>query len=1299
MSLTVGELNAYLRLDDGSWKRSLDVAGAEFQRFKSRIDVQLQELERSFKEMSAQVKITADTRQAEKDVRAFIRRMNALRVSINVNVSAARALQQLQQIEDRVREISRLSASITVRADTGDTAAELRAIRDLITRINGSRPSVTVNANTARAEAALRRLEAAQRDAGRDHGLSGIALSLGGVVSAARNAASSLAGVAGSAGLIAAVLGAAIPVAAGLAAALVAIAPAAAIGATAVFSLASAFGAIKLGTSGIGGAFKAAFAPAVSGGGAAAGSANQAASAMQAVKDATQQAAYANQAAARTVVDAERNVADAQKASKQAQLDLNDARQQAVRDLRDLNDQLTDARFDERDASAEVTQALGELNQARANGMGPGTDLDALQLAYDKAVQKLKEAKEHTDDLTTDTAKANKAGVDGSQTMVAAKQKVADSNRTLSDQERALSDARVQQARTAAAGLESIQKAEEALAAAGASAGGGGGGVDKLGQALAKLSPNARAFVMQVIALKGAWTSMQQAVQNKLFEGLAASLKTTAASVLPVLRTGLVQSAGALNLMAKGAMAAATGVAKDGTLGMALSSASAGLHNLAGIPGIVVKALTQLAAAAGPAFEQLTAAAGRGAASIGAKLNDAFKSGRMKAAIDQAVTLIKQIGKIAGNVGSILGSLFSAANASGGGFLNTLQTITGALATAFKSDAVQAGLRALFQTMALIARTVGPLLITALQSVAPVLVALAPPVQHLVTALGSALGPIIKGLGPILVVVAQAFGQLLTGFEPVIAALPQLMGPIAAVVSALASAGPAVGLLLVAFNPFLGILVLLSPVLAQLVAPIGALLKGLSPLIAAVGVFAGQLGQALVPIVTALAPVLGAVAGVLGSLLIAVAPLLKVLGTLIAVALKPLGPIFKTIGGVIQQLAPVVAKLAAGLGKALTPVLSALGVILGKIITQYAKQFTMLFTQMAPVIAVIIPVLVQLGESLGQILLAIAPLIPQVMLLSVQMITMLLPAILPLVPLLADLTEAFLILATWTITKVVVPVMSGLIKFMQGLQHALKPAVDAVEWVTKTIAGAFQWLFDILLGHSIIPDIVNGAVRWFASLPAKAWGALSGLAGNLAGRARDAGVSMVNAIRTGLSNAVAWINGLPGRAVNALGNMSGKLYDSGKALIQGFIDGISSKLGAVGNAVSSVLGAAADFFPHSPAKKGPFSGRGYPLYSGQAIGAATAVGLLSQRSTVSDAARQLAAAAQSELAVPGTPTGALTTPPGAARGYAAGHTGAGGGTPTRVIISLIGADDAVVKAVRSRIKVSGGSAQVVLGTG
>jgi hypothetical protein len=94
---------------------------------------------------------------------------------------------------------------------------------------------------------------------------------------------------------------------------------------------------------------------------------------------------------------------------------------------------------------------------------------------------------------------------------------------------------------------------------------------------------------------------------------------------------------------------------------------------------------------------------------------------------------------------------------------------------------------------------------------------------------------------------------------------------------------------------------------------------------------------------------------------------------------------------------------------------------------------------------------------------------------------------------------------------------------------------------------------------------------------------------------------IVAAVSDGVGKAIEFVKSLPGKAVAVLSGLGSKLFNSGKALIGGFIDGIKSMIGNVGKVASDVVGTVAKFFPHSPAKEGPLSGRGYTTFSGQAL--------------------------------------------------------------------------------------------------
>ncbi|MFE9645321.1 hypothetical protein ACFYO0_14630 [Streptomyces sp. NPDC006365] len=430
---------------------------------------------------------------------------------------------------------------------------------------------------------------------------------------------------------------------------------------------------------------------------------------------------------------------------------------------------------------------------------------------------------------------------------------------------------------------------------------------EEFNEALKKLSPEAQTFALAVRDLGPAWKQLQQEVQDELFRGLGENLTRTAESVLPVLRRELFNTATALGDMAAGAMGAASELAENGTLGRAMGSASKGLSNLSGLPEVVVTALGQIAAAAGPSFERLSGMAADAGFRIGEKLSGAFESGRMQEAIETAIDLVGELAEVGANIGSILGSVFKAADVSGGGLIGTLQEVTGALADAFASPAVQDGLTSLFQTMATLAQTAAPLLGHALAAIAPVLTALGPPVQRLIEDLGAALGPVIEELSPILGAAAAAVGVLIDAARPFLPVLSDL--------------------LVIALRPLTPILIKLGEIFNEL-APVFAGLAAtadatLAPVLEGLGEIAVQLVTqfgdqllALLPQVAAaamaLTPFMIQLGQSLGEILMELAPLLPQLMSLGLAFLSQILPPLVAVLPPLVQLASILLRLATG---------------------------------------------------------------------------------------------------------------------------------------------------------------------------------------------------------------------------------------------------------------------------------------------------------------------------------------------------------------------------------------------------
>lgn len=196
----------------------------------------------------------------------------------------------------------------------------------------------------------------------------------------------------------------------------------------------------------------------------AADAAERTADTRQALVRANQDAARAAEDAARRVRDAEDSLTDAQGSAREAQLRLNEARRQARRDLVDLQNQLDSAQLSERSAVFELEEALVHLNVVLEDEQATQREKDVAQLRADQAKEALEQQQLETKRLEQDTKAANKAGVEGSEGVKNAKDQITDANDRVRDAEQAVADARAAQDRTAIDNAERLADAREAVA-------------------------------------------------------------------------------------------------------------------------------------------------------------------------------------------------------------------------------------------------------------------------------------------------------------------------------------------------------------------------------------------------------------------------------------------------------------------------------------------------------------------------------------------------------------------------------------------------------------------------------------------------------------------------------------------------------------------------------------------------------------------------------------------------------------------------------------------------------------------
>jgi phage-related protein len=180
-----------------------------------------------------------------------------------------------------------------------------------------------------------------------------------------------------------------------------------------------------------------------------------------------------------------------------------------------------------------------------------------------------------------------------------------------------------------------------------------------------------------------------------------------------------------------------------------------------------------------------------------------------------------------------------------------------------------------------------------------------------------------------------------------------------------------------------------------------------------------------------------------------------------------------------------------------------------------------------------------------------------------------------------------------------------------------------------------------------------------------------------AARALGSGaVAAFNALVAGGGRIISFFRALPGRIISFLASLPGRMLELGQGIIQRLIDGIMSRVAAVGNAIGSIAQKVRNFLPFSPAKEGPLSGSGDPFKAGQHISDMLAGGIASRRGGIGGA------------------MGGALAPAGGGRG------GGPGSGPLVLHINIGGRQlaEVLVDPLRKSIRTRGGDVQVVLGS-
>jgi phage-related protein len=434
--------------------------------------------------------------------------------------------------------------------------------------------------------------------------------------------------------------------------------------------------------------------------------------------------------------------------------------------------------------------------------------------------------------------------------------------------------------------------------------------------------------------------------------------------------------------------------------------------------------------------------------------------------------------------------------------------------------------------------------------------------------------------------------------------------------------------------------------------------KALLPILqTAFGIFANQI-----------APILAEIGTIIGP---SVTILLESIGRALEVARPGIEAFAKGFATFLEALAPAMphlGNLAKVLGEQLGRALERLGPVLEPVISLLADT-------LADVLPIIVPAMVDFVTVLAEILPIIAPLLPPLFRLGAEILTtladilrVLAPLLEPLIKLLIPLLE-LLVFIVDLIGKAII----GLGKMVEigmaqldgslGAQKSFhQNSVSEFQKWRAEMEGQFSQLgvgLDALVGGfsragiAIKDELVEAAgsattyqLETDAAFKATVQSTADGVAGMLeellfgereAGRIGLAtGLGYTAGEQIGFASAEAAAHAAVLRVLTPLDAAAQQAVQAGLALATGFAQGITAGQAAISRAAAAAMAAAARFMPSSPAKEGPFSGKGWTPFRGQALAEGLADGMVSRVSAVRAAAAALTTAASGSLTVSGT---------------------------------------------------------------
>nr|DAX80435.1 MAG TPA: tail tape measure [Caudoviricetes sp.] len=348
------------------------------------------------------------------------------------------------------------------------------------------------------------------------------------------------------------------------------------------------------------------------------------------------------------------------------------------------------------------------------------------------------------------------------------------------------------------------------------------------------------------------------------------------------------------------------------------------------------------------------------------------------------------------------------------------------------------------------------------------------------------------------------------------------------------------------------------------------------------------------------------------------------------------------INGLVAGLTAAIPVIVAALPGIITSLLNALSQAVPQLIQAGLDLLLGLVNGLVaalPTLATVIP------QIITTVVTTLVTALPQLIEAGTQVLQALIDGLVVAIPLLMDMLPQIITTIVDTLVQnlplIIDAGLNLLMTLINGIITALPLIIDMLPQIITTIVDVLVQNLPLIInaGVQLLMGLINGLTtaipQLIAMLPQIITTIVTVLVQNVP-KILAAGIALVGGLASGLIQAVpallTAVGQVTSKILSALDNAPKLLFDSGKKIIQGLANGISSMASAAKNAVTGVMSSVRNLLPFSPAKEGPFSGKGWSLYSGQSIVEALAEGAASRSPLFEEAIRETMAAGQAQLA-------------------------------------------------------------------